>query len=586
MRHATFSLVLAACGAPGASFELPPEQLPPPPGLTLSSGPWVRGAVVTVVVGGVDTGATVRLAASAGGLGGGPCPAPLGGLCLDLAGTLHMLGAAVGDGAGEATFTVQVPGGLPPDVVFLQAGMIAAAPAISPPLTVSVADPAAGGTAAELLHHTLAFYGGQRCGDAGNPLYEGHPVGQTCHLEDGPAVGADLTGGWHDAGDHLKFGNTTATAAYLMLKGFEVFPSAYADDRGPAPGSGPNGLPDVLDEVRFATDWLAMLQLDANTFVRRVGGDQDHDLWLTGPTQSLQSVAEGGGVRPVYTDTNADLAAMTAAALALMSTSIAPYDAMAAATYLARAEDAIAYATAHPGPTDDNFYPGSSSVEEAMCGAVELYRATGDPAWLAAAESRNAAFGRHWWVADWENPSDACRHSLAVAGGADALLFWRPEVDDYLQMVSTAAPVAGLAWFDDWGSLHYAAQAAFSAALLHDVTGDVAYRDFALGQLDFIAGDNPYNRSFVVGFGVDPPFHPQHVNGFGYDAWDWDLSAEPLHVLTGAMVAGPTRYATGPSSVGYADDVWDYLGNEVSISYNAPLTGLAAFAVTEGHALP
>src|SRR3989338_10516544 len=62
----------------------------------------------------------------------------------------------------------------------------------------------------ELLKSAIQFYAYQRCGDANNPLLEEHELGPMCHLQDGEAVGLDLTGGWHDAGDHVKVTLTTA----------------------------------------------------------------------------------------------------------------------------------------------------------------------------------------------------------------------------------------------------------------------------------------------------------------------------------------------------------------------------------------
>jgi hypothetical protein len=73
--------------------------------------------------------------------------------------------------------------------------------------------------------------------------------------------------------------------------------------------------------------------------------------------------------------------------------------------------------------------------------------------------------------------------------------------ENYAGHVSQTEFTRGIVFFDDWGSLRYAAGASFSAALYYDVTGDTTARDLALSQLNYILGDNPYGRSFVVGFG-------------------------------------------------------------------------------------
>jgi len=134
-----------------------------------------------------------------------------------------------------------------------------------------------------------------------------------------------------------------------------------------------------------------------------------------------------------------------------------------------------------------------------------------------------------------------------------------------------------MAFFTDWGTLRYALGAAFSAGLLYDITGEIQYRDFAISQLDYALGANDYNRSFVVGWGENPPTHPHHANSFGSNSLDWDLSGPHAFNLAGAMVGGPTQYATGPSGPGYADETSDWVGNEVTIDYNTGLVGTAAF---------
>jgi endoglucanase len=137
--------------------------------------------------------------------------------------------------------------------------------------------------------------------------------------------------------------------------------------------------------------------------------------------------------------------------------------------------------------------------------------------------------------------------------------------------------VNGLSWFGDWGTLRYATGAALSAALLFDVTGDASYRSFAESQLAYVLGDNEYGRSFLIGYGTNPPTQPHHRNAYGYDAFDPERSHR--FSLAGALVGGPTKEDTEVSAAGYEDTIGNYVGNEVTIDYNTGLVGLAAFAV-------
>ena len=77
---------------------------------------------------------------------------------------------------------------------------------------------------------TLRFYGGQR-----SSMKDTKPMNWLVmdHLDgldftkdaDG---GNDLSGGWFDCGDHVKFGQTEFYAAYVVLKGYSEWPSKMA----------------------------------------------------------------------------------------------------------------------------------------------------------------------------------------------------------------------------------------------------------------------------------------------------------------------------------------------------------------------
>ena len=420
----------------------------------------------------------------------------------------------------------------------------------------------------EALTLSVGFFGAQRCGDADNWLLTDNPHGITCHLEDGPSAGLDLTGGWHDAGDYIKFSLTNAWAAYALLKAYDAFPDAFPD-------ADENGVPDVLDEVRHATDYLLKLHPDADTLIYRVGGDQDHDLWVTSPYQSTLPVSQGGGKRPVYDGANADIAGLTSAALALMSLKMAELDPAYAATCLAAAQSIYALGDARRRTTSDKHYPDDSWQDDMLCGAVELYRATDEATYLTEAHRWDSALGRHYWVMGWDQAGDLGRHSLAMLPDASPSAAWSAEVAGYLERVSSHEHTDGLAWFDDWGSIHYALNAAFSAALYHQATGEEAWRDFAISQVDWVMGSSSYDRSFIVGYGKNAPGEPHHANAYGREVLDWDLSAPPLHILSGAVVGGPTQGPTnGVTSPGYEDDINDWLRNEVSLSYNTVLVGV------------
>src|SRR5690606_26400893 len=72
---------------------------------------------------------------------------------------------------------------------------------------------------------SILFYEANWCGpDAGNNRIKWRGP---CHVDDGKDVGLDLTGGFHDCGDHVKFGlpqcNSASTLAWAYYEFKDVF---------------------------------------------------------------------------------------------------------------------------------------------------------------------------------------------------------------------------------------------------------------------------------------------------------------------------------------------------------------------------
>src|SRR5262245_29439925 len=68
----------------------------------------------------------------------------------------------------------------------------------------------------------------------------------------------DLHGGWFDAGDYNKYTSWTARNVVLLLRAYAENPNAFGDDSGIAESG--NGVPDILDEVKWGLDWLGRMQ--------------------------------------------------------------------------------------------------------------------------------------------------------------------------------------------------------------------------------------------------------------------------------------------------------------------------------------
>ncbi len=64
----------------------------------------------------------------------------------------------------------------------------------------------------------------------------------------------DMTGGWFDAGDYNKYVTFAYGPVHDLLWAWQENPAAFGDDWN-LPESG-NGIPDILDELKWELDWL------------------------------------------------------------------------------------------------------------------------------------------------------------------------------------------------------------------------------------------------------------------------------------------------------------------------------------------
>ncbi|GAB2629413.1 hypothetical protein GCM10027168_71350 [Streptomyces capparidis] len=433
---------------------------------------------------------------------------------------------------------------------------------------------------AEALQKSLFFYDAQRSGD----LPDGFRVNWRgdSGLNDGKDVGLDLTGGWYDAGDHVKFGFPMAFTATMLAWGAVEYPGAYASS---------GQLPHLRSSLKWVNDYFIKAHPQPNVLYGQVGtGGPDHAWW--GPAEVMQMA------RPSYRITascpGSDLAGETAAAMAASSMVFRDSDPSYAATLLTHARQLYTFADTYRGKYSScigdaaSFYNSWSGYnDELVWGALWLYRATGDSAYLAKAESYYANLSTepqtstksYKWTIAWDDKSYGAYVLLAALTGKQTYLddanrwldWWTVGVNGQRVRYSPG----GQAVLDSWGSLRYASNTAF-AALVHSdrITDPVRkqrYHDFAKRQIDYALGDNPRRSSYVVGFGANAPTKPHHRTSHG--SWTDQITtpAQQRHVLYGALVGGPKS-----NDDAYTDDRQDYVMNEVATDYNAGFTSALA----------
>src|SRR4051812_19044273 len=118
----------------------------------------------------------------------------------------------------------------------------------------------------------------QRCGVPIERKYGGDWNRSPCHLVErstqelaadrpvGPRRGG--SGGWHDAGGHNKYVPFLGNTMWELMTAYELNPRAFGDDSN-IPESG-NGVPDILDELKWELDWLLKMQCEDGLVHNRV----------------------------------------------------------------------------------------------------------------------------------------------------------------------------------------------------------------------------------------------------------------------------------------------------------------------------
>lgn len=381
----------------------------------------------------------------------------------------------------------------------------------------------------------------------------------------------NASGGWWDAGDYLKFVETTSYTVDLMLVGVRDFPRQM----GPSAGAS-----NFSAEARFGLDWLLRMWDDrTGTLYDQVGigtGNNstfgDHDIW-----RLPQADDTYGGQNPAYryirhrpvfragpagSPVSPNLAGRDAAAFALCFQVFQRTNTALAARCLHSGEHIYALANTHPGRLSTvvpyGFYPETEWRDDMELGAVELADAlAGTPS--SAHYLRQAA---SWAKAYMSQPDDASDplNLYDVSGLADYELYramkrspgtsglavtpamvlgdLRRQLDGAIAQANRDPFGFGFPW-DSYDTTSHGGGMSVIASEYASLTGSREARAWSARWLDNILGANAWGSSFIIGDGSIFPHCPQHqvanlagsLNG-----------SSPI--LAGAAVEGPNQSAT------------------------------------------
>jgi hypothetical protein len=467
----------------------------------------------------------------------------------------------------------------------------------------------------------LAFVRQQRCGY--NPFLD-----QVCHALDGrTAYGPrpagtylDASGGWHDAGDQLKYLLTSSTSTAHLLLAHAFAPHAFADAHDALGRAGSNGLPDVLDEARHGLEWMLKLHPAPDELYHQVADDRDHAGWRLPQDDRVDYGWGPGRERVVYaadgrpqglrehksaSDGLANLAGRYAAAMALGHEAFRERDSAFAARCLQAAREVYALGQARPGVQQGSSYGApyrygeESWTDDMAWGAAELHRVTGEAAYLEDATRHARAFGAGgWWSVDRPGhyqhyPFFAYGH-YALHETAPAAL--RAELETfYRDALAATAPRAarnpyGMAAPFAWCSNNFATALATQALLLDRMTGARTReaRALALVHVEWLLGRNPWGTSMFTGLPAAGPFPTDvHLSTTSQTKRpvvgglvDGPVYRDVFETLKGVRLSRPDPLARFQGEAVYHDDLADYSTNEPTLDGTA--AAILLFALLEG----
>ncbi len=426
----------------------------------------------------------------------------------------------------------------------------------------------------EALNKSIEFYDAQICGP--QPSWSRATWRNDCHMNDGSDIGKNLTGGWHDAGDHTKFNYVSAQATRVLAWSYLQYKNSF---------DGTGSTTSLLNHLRLSGDFMIKLHPSPNVFYAQIGraktgSNPEHNEWVA-PSQ--QSARIDRSVTTINTSNpGTHMACSNAAAFASLSMVFKDVDPTYSATLLQHAKDLFAFGDRNRG---DHYnllgspepYPMNSFDDDLFIGAVWLYKATNDNSYLTKAETeyekvRNSS----GWMMHYRDHAFEGFLLMSQIRGEDKYYM---STEQWLDGEIDGAPTtnAGMYYRSDFLSASLATSMGFAAYFYAELRGSGfskynKYRTFAFRQINYVLGDNPRGSSYVVGFGNNPPTITHHRAASGVPQASTE---DDRHELTGALVGGPNSddsYTAVRSSV---------KTTEPAISNQAFFVGMAAMLVKE-----
>jgi endoglucanase len=467
---------------------------------------------------------------------------------------------------------------------------------------------------AKLPDELLEFMRQQRCGY--NPWLDA-----VCHPFDGRTAYGPLTngtylpcsGGWHDAGDLLKYLITSANATAQMLLAYEISNKhrgspLFADQHNALGQSGSNGIADILDEAKWGLDWMLKLHPAPDQLYHQIADDRDHKGWRLPQNEMIDYGWGEGKERVVYCADGkpqglkefkseatgvANLAGRYAAAMAL-AYQIWKDDAkmkIFAEKCLNAGKEVYALGKAKEGYQQGNSYGAPYRYEESTWaddmewGAAELFRATGDKSFLTDAKRYSELAANDTWM-PYEQTKHYQYYPFMNAGHfrlydlVDKKFqktlagYYREGIEQCVARGNKNPYRIGVPFI--WCSNNLTTALATQCLMYELMTGDAQYHEFATKQCDWLLGRNPWGTSMFTDLGAVSPKDPHLMaNKILHRTIRGGLVDGPVYErifksLKGVTVTEPDPFAPFQGELAvYHDDIKDYSTNEPTMDGTA-----------------
>ena len=431
----------------------------------------------------------------------------------------------------------------------------------------------------------------------------------------------DVRGGWHDAADLLQYTTTSANAIYQLMFAYQQNPMAFTDHFDANGDAGANGVPDIVDQIKWGLDWLDRMNPEKGELYNQIADDRDH----IGTKMPKDDPADYGwgpnNGRPVYfvngkpqqrgkflnaTMGAASTAGKFASDFALGSQILKPFYPDFALKIQGKAADAYQVGIDMPGNAQTvsvvspYIYEEDNWVDDMELGAIELHRLTGDKKYLTQA----VEYGRREPVTPWMG-ADSARHyqwypfmnmgHYQVASMAGDNIRLRNEfirnLKAGIERVEQRARDLNHPFYwgvpGIWCSNNLTTALLTQCILYRQLTGDWQFEEMEGSLRDWLFGCNPWGTSMIVELpmgGVYP--HATHSNwvfqGVGFPTGglvDGPVYATIFNSLKGVNLNDDMPHVTAnayadfqPGDVVYHDNTHDYSTNEPTMDGTASLT--------------